>query len=182
MIRAIDRVMELAAPKASVAPVPATAGDDFDDAYPDLFRRAYRVAFRILGAGGEAEEVAQESLAAAMLRWKRIHSYREAWVARVAANKAVSIVRRRARAARTRERTEEVVDHDPDAALRLDLQVALLELPKRQREVITLRYLADQTEPEVARVLGCSVGTVKQHAFRALQTLRRRVRDLPEEL
>lgn len=177
------RAMELVAAVGPVTVESAASAetvDDFDDAYPALFRRAYRVGYRILGSRAEAEEVAQESLAAALLRWKRIHDYREAWVARVASNKAISVVRRRRRA----EDPGQMVDlvHDGDTALRLDLQRALLSLPKRQREVVALRYLADQTEAETARALGCSIGTVKQHAFRALRTLRQTFDGLPEEL
>jgi DNA-directed RNA polymerase specialized sigma24 family protein len=38
--------------------------------------------------------------------------------------------------------------------------------------VIVLRFLADLPEAEVAKALGCSVGSVKQHASRGLATLR----------
>jgi len=38
--------------------------------------------------------------------------------------------------------------------------------------VIVLRYFADQSEAEVARLLGCSTGTVKAHASRGLSRLR----------
>jgi RNA polymerase sigma factor (sigma-70 family) len=57
-------------------------------------------------------------------------------------------------------------------AERLDLVRALGRLPKRQRQVVILRYLADRPEEEVARVLGCSVGAVKTHASRGLSALR----------
>ena len=42
----------------------------------------------------------------------------------------------------------------------------------RQREVLVLRFLADLPEADVAKALGCSVGSVKQHASRGLATLR----------
>ena len=48
----------------------------------------------------------------------------------------------------------------------------LRSLSRRQREVVALRYLADLPEADVARALGCSVGTVKQHASRGLAALR----------
>jgi RNA polymerase sigma factor (sigma-70 family) len=54
----------------------------------------------------------------------------------------------------------------------LDLQRALDRLSTRQREVVVLRYVADLSEADVARVLGCSVGSVKTHASRGLTTLR----------
>ena len=38
--------------------------------------------------------------------------------------------------------------------------------------MVALRFLADRPEAEVAAVLGCSVGTVKQHASRGLAALR----------
>jgi RNA polymerase sigma factor (sigma-70 family) len=41
--------------------------------------------------------------------------------------------------------------------------------------VIALRFLADRTVEEVARALGVSLGTVKQHAHRGLESLRQRM-------
>jgi DNA-directed RNA polymerase specialized sigma24 family protein len=38
--------------------------------------------------------------------------------------------------------------------------------------VVVLRYFADQTESQTAEAMGCSVGTVKAHASKALARLR----------
>jgi RNA polymerase sigma-70 factor (ECF subfamily) len=59
--------------------------------------------------------------------------------------------------------------------LRLALVDALGHLPRRQREAVALRYLADLSVDEVARTLGVSTGTVKQSVHRALRTLRDRM-------
>ncbi|HEX5095370.1 MAG TPA: sigma factor-like helix-turn-helix DNA-binding protein, partial [Acidimicrobiia bacterium] len=58
---------------------------------------------------------------------------------------------------------------------RVDLYRALESLPKRQRQVVMLRYVADLPEAAVATALHCSVGNVKSNASRGLATLRARL-------
>lgn len=60
------------------------------------------------------------------------------------------------------------IRHDDDARI----LEAVHHLPRRQREVVVLRYYADLTEQQIADALGISTGTVKAHAHRALSTLR----------
>ncbi|OHB60865.1 MAG: hypothetical protein A2168_04300 [Planctomycetes bacterium RBG_13_50_24] len=50
-------------------------------------------------------------------------------------------------------------------------------LPERQRATLVLAYYQQLSYPDVAEVLGCSVGTVKTQMFRALKTLAQK---LPE--
>lgn len=146
-----------------------TAG--FDDEFAGLFDLAYRVAFRILGSREDAQDVAQEALARAGERWARLAGGPHGWVARVAFNLAIGRWRRARRAAALTAVARG--DHaDPHVAERLDLVAALKTLPKRQREVVVLRYLADRPESEVAALLGCTPGAVKTHASRGLAALR----------
>jgi RNA polymerase sigma-70 factor (sigma-E family) len=144
----------------------------FEEAFEDLYLRAYGVAYQLLGRRSESEDVAQETLARAFVRWRRIRSYAEAWVVRVAGNLAIDAWRRRQRID-----TDVVDDRQGESSpgpdgLRVDLHRALDDLSRRQREVIVLRFLADLPEADVARALGCSVGSVKQHASRGLAALR----------
>ena len=61
---------------------------------------------------------------------------------------------------------------------RLVLRQALMELGRRQRAVVVLRYFEDLTERQVADLLGISVGTVKSQAHKALTHLREACGDL----
>jgi RNA polymerase sigma-70 factor (sigma-E family) len=144
--------------------------DDFAAAFPALAAIAHRVAFRILGDQGDAEDVAQETLARALVRWRRIAGYAEPWTATTSSNLAIGIWRRRSRGKGMSIRQADTVDeysHD-----RMELVRLLRGLPRRQRDVVVLRYLADLSEAAVAEALGCSVGSVKQHAHRGLAALR----------
>jgi RNA polymerase sigma-70 factor (sigma-E family) len=144
----------------------------FESAFPDLYRLAYRVAFRILGDRLDAEDVAQEALARAALRWDRLADGPEGWVTRVASNLAIDRYRRRRRAQARGPEIGLIAVADPHMGERADLVRALQRLSRRQREVVVLRYLADFSEADVARVLGCTVGTVKSHGARGLAALR----------
>ena len=144
----------------------------FEEAFEDLYARAYGVAYQLLGRRSESEDVAQETLARAYVRWRKVRSYAEAWVVRVAGNLAIDAWRRRQRIAPDAD-AESRGDAAPGPdGQRVDLHRALDSLSRRQREVIVLRFLADLPEAEVAKALGCSVGSVKQHASRGLATLR----------
>jgi RNA polymerase sigma factor (sigma-70 family) len=144
---------------------------DFEDAYDSMRRAAYRAAYRLLGQRAAAEDVAGEALARAFSRWSSVSAHAEAWVVTVATNLALDIGRQWARAAR---RGQVLVDERPidHVETRLDLQSALRALPRRQREVVALRFLGDFSERATAAALGLSVGTVKSHASRGLARLR----------
>jgi RNA polymerase sigma-70 factor (sigma-E family) len=144
----------------------------FEEAFEDLYLRAYGVAFQLLGRRSEAEDVAQETLARAFVRWRRIRGYAEAWVVRVAGNLAIDAWRRRQRVDTTGDAERRGATAPGPDGQRVDLHRALDALSRRQREVIVLRFLADLPEADVAKALGCSVGSVKQHASRGLATLR----------
>ncbi|HEY5335471.1 MAG TPA: sigma-70 family RNA polymerase sigma factor [Mycobacteriales bacterium] len=145
----------------------------FDAAFERLRRRAYRVAYRLLGDDADAQEIAAEALARAYSRWRTVADHAEPWVVTVATNLALDRGRRDTRARRHRaELAEPVGSLDRYAEERLDLQQALRALPQRQREVVALRFLADWSAEDVAFALGLSVGTVKSHTSRGLQRLR----------
>jgi RNA polymerase sigma-70 factor (sigma-E family) len=139
-----------------------------------------RTAVLLVGGDrGHAEDLLQGVLERMYVRWDRIDGSPEAYARRALAHAAVNRWR-----TRRRRPPELPLLHDEhggpaadDAAavdLRDALVRALLTLPPRQRAVLVLRYFDDLPEHEVARALGCSVGTVKSQSSRALARLRER--------
>jgi RNA polymerase sigma factor (sigma-70 family) len=59
-----------------------------------------------------------------------------------------------------------------DSETRQVVWAALAGLPPKQRAVIVLRYYEDLSEADIATVLGCSRGTVKSQASKAMAHLR----------
>ncbi len=103
-----------------------------------------------------------------------MHDYAPAWVARVSVNLALDRTRSARRADRLAPLATKTASADRYdlAARRRDLAVAMSALPRRQREAVALRYLADLPEAETASAMGCTVGTVKSTAARGLDRLR----------
>jgi DNA-directed RNA polymerase specialized sigma24 family protein len=58
------------------------------------------------------------------------------------------------------------------STLRGELGSALAELPTRQRQVLSLRYLAGLDDSDVSEALGISVKTVRKCAARGIAALR----------
>lgn len=143
----------------------------FDESFDRLYAVGYRTAYRLLGDRDEAADVAQESAARAFASWRRVAEYSDAWVARVSANLALDHLRR---SRRSRSSAAGVLGGGGESAAldRIDLYKALRKLSRGQRDVIVLRYLADQPEAVVASLLGITVGTVKSQASRGLTSLR----------
>jgi len=144
---------------------------EFIDQFAALHRAAYGCAFAVVGIRADAEDIAQEALARALVRWQKVREYGRAWVARVATNLALDHVRRLARRSTQHEQPHADAMWDQ----RQDLVDALRALPGRQREAVVLRFVVDLPEAEVALAMGCSVGTVKSSTSRGLAGLRTRL-------
>lgn len=127
-----------------------------------------------LGDSEVAKELAQEALAKAWQRWPELQDMDspDRWVFRVALNLSSSWIRRRAAERRAKQRLATAVVSPADPRETLDVREALRALPKREREVITLRYYGGLSTADVAEVLGISVGSVKSASFDARARLR----------
>jgi RNA polymerase sigma factor (sigma-70 family) len=156
-------------------------GTSFETAFPTLFRRAQRLAYRILGDTTAAEDVAAEALARALVHWGRISHlpYRDGWVLRVTTNLAFDASRKQARR-RQLVLTDDVVAASEEAVvLRSALVAALGALPRRQREAIVLVHLVGLTPTEAASAMHVSISSVGHHVRRAIDRLRQ---ELPMSL
>jgi RNA polymerase sigma-70 factor (sigma-E family) len=126
-----------------------------------------------------AEDVVQEVLLRANERWARIGGLDqpEAYLKRMVVNEYISWRRRATRVVTLdRPALDHLVPPTPDPADgrvdRDDLAARVARLTPKQRAVVALRYYDDRSDAEIADVLGCSEGTVRAHASRALATLR----------
>ncbi len=153
---------------------------DFEGAFDELFDRARCLATRLLGDRTRGEDTAAEALARTWLHWSKVRNldHQVAWVLRVTTNLCLDQLRRR----RPVVVIAPALDPTDAVALRLALAAALRSLPRRQREVVVLRHLADLPETEVASVLGITPGTVGAHLHRGLASLRARLGNDREEL
>ncbi len=127
----------------------------------------------VSGSRPAAEDAVQEALLRAWERserGERIESL-PAWVATVALNLARSGVRRVLAERRARARLGPADPAEAGAEDRLDVERALAALPRRQREVVVLRYYLEMDTRETAAVLRVHEGTVKSTLAKARATL-----------
>jgi len=162
------------------------ARDDagFHDFVEARWTSLVRYAYVLTGDVGEAEDVVQAALESSWRRWSSVRSDRpEAYVRTAVARQVIS--RHRWRSSRPKERPAgDALPEGPAAsdgrdgpdghALRDLVWREMQELPPRMRAVVVLRLWEDMSEAEVARVLGCSTGSVKSQLSRGTERLRQR--------
>jgi RNA polymerase sigma-70 factor (sigma-E family) len=137
---------------------------------PSLVRSGYLLT----GDRGHAEDLVQVTLWRTARRWDALSGSPDAYEV------LVNLSRDRRRSLRRRPREvaqlDVVVDrgHDDTEALleRSAMVQAVRRLPRRQREVVVLRFFLDLSVAQAAAVLGASEGTVKSYTARAIAQLR----------
>lgn len=153
----------------------------FDDLVEQHMRRAFAVAWRVLGHRQDAEDVVQESFLAALQKIDTFERGRpfSPWLLRIVANRAINL--RKARALRqTDEYPPDVVSggESPVTAaerseLRRELERALRQLPEQQRWIVQLFELDGFSGAEIADLLEMAEGTVRWHLHEARRSLRK---------
>ncbi|MFB7494246.1 SigE family RNA polymerase sigma factor [Streptomyces sp. NPDC056161] len=142
-------------------------------------RRAslYATAYHLTGDRFEAEDLLQSALFSTYRAWDRISDKAAVggYLRRTMTNLHISAWRRRKlNEYPTEELPETPTDTDAmrGTELRAVLWQALARLPELQRTMLVLRYYEGRTDPEIADILGISVGTVKSSIWRSLRRLR----------
>lgn len=160
-----------------MAPRPVDAPVVFDEFVLARSSGLLRTAYLLTHDHALAEDLLQTALAKAWFAWERIDQH-EAYVRRILVTTYATWWRRRWNGEHPTDELPEAGGSpdptDPSDAVgqRHDLWSAMERLPRRQRAVVVLRYFEDLTEAQTARVLGCSVGTVKSQASKAFAKLR----------
>jgi len=144
-----------------------------------------RAAVMLMASHAAGEDLLQEALVRLLQHWSSIEGNPEGYLRRTIYHLAADGWRRdrlrRLRlpllfAADRAAASDTMAEVDTrDALLRL-----LAKLPALQRTVLVLRYFEQLSEAESARLLGCSVGTVKSAASRGLARLRELAAEWPE--
>lgn len=166
-------------------------------AFEMLFERhrtmVFRYAYQMTPRRDDAEDIVQEVFVRA---YQNLHRYRDeakftTWLLRIATNLGTD----RARMSQRRQNLEqqeaagaltwmtEGVTDDPIQNLEADRRVealrkALAALPAHHRNVIILRDIEEREYPDIAEILGCTVGGAKLRVLRARRALRDRIAPL----
>jgi RNA polymerase sigma-70 factor (sigma-E family) len=151
----------------------------FDELYHAQWWPMLRLATGLVDARDAAEDVVQEAFAALYRRWGSLRDSAAAigYLRACVVNGSRSVLRKRMVA----RRHIHIVDDGPtEAADSTSLlsaehdavRAALEGLPRRQREVLTLRYITELSDAEIAAATGLSEGGVRSASSRGLAALR----------
>jgi RNA polymerase sigma factor (sigma-70 family) len=143
----------------------------FSTWYESQHPRLFVSMVALSGSTDLAAEATDEAFARAFAHWQRVSTMSSpgGWTYRV----AVNVLRRRSRrrSAERRLLHRFVTDVVPEPAG--EVWELVRRLPDRQRTAVVLRYVGDLTEPEIARVMKVTRGTVASTLAAARRALGR---------
>lgn len=148
----------------------------FQSLLDDHGRDVHRFLIATVGAGA-AEDCYQETWLAALRAYPQLRdaSNLRGWIFTVAHRKAIDHARRQQRQpvpiGELPERPGPSAE-DPDE----ELWAQVLELPRKQRAAIALRFLADAGYAEVSGVMGTTEEAARRNVHEGLKRLRREYR------
>jgi len=157
-------------PQHATTDGPSGGAASFAELYESFAPTVVRAVVAVTGSPAVAEDITAEAFAKAWERWATglsESSTAKGWIWTVAMN----LTKRRFR--RRETPLDGVADRPFDDHVRdLDLWRAVADLPRRQRQVVALRYVAGLAEHEIAEVLGVSTGAASASLAKARRQLR----------
>jgi RNA polymerase sigma-70 factor (ECF subfamily) len=155
----------------------------FEELYQRHNRRVYSLCLRMTQNVSEAEDLAQEAF---IQLFRKIGSFRgesafTTWLHRLTVNQVLMHFRKRSvKLEHTTEEGETPIQivrgtENPNAMPvvdRIALDKAIAQLPPGYRTVFVLHDVEGHEHEEIARMLGCSVGTSKSQLHKARMKLR----------
>lgn len=150
-------------------------------AYETLMRRHQSLLFgvcrRLLNNDADAEDVSQDVMFTVFGNLKRFESRSsfKTWMLRIARNACFSLLERRRRAQEvTAAWSQEVEEESTDgmANEEHDLDNLLAQLKPAEREILTLRFVADLSLQEIADICDLGLSATKMRLYRATEQLR----------
>jgi len=167
------------------------------EAFEHLFDRhrvlVYRFAYQMVGRRDDAEDMVQEAFVRA---YQNLHRYRDeakftTWLLRIVTNLCTDQARMSQRRSNLEQKeaagaldwmtigmTNDPVQNLEDERRKAALRSALNALPAHHRTMIVLRDLEEREYPEIAKIIGCTIGGAKLRVLRARRALRDRIAPL----
>jgi RNA polymerase sigma-70 factor, ECF subfamily len=186
-LNAVANIADLASMSQERRLIEAAQNDPsrFAELYESNFHRVYAFVARRVSSRDEAQDVTAEVFHQALrnlrqFQWRGVPF--AAWLLRIASNALADRWQRSARAvevpADEAQMEQQPAPADANEVERRAMLFQLVDrLPADQRTVILRRFVEQKSIREIAQELGRSEGAVKQLQFRALETLRSKVRD-----
>ena len=192
-------------PPAAGAPPERVSDQEFETLLVAILDSAYRLAMRLTGDSGDAEDLVQE---AALRAFRFRHTFQrgssfKAWFYRIVVNQFYTTTRRKHFATTPLDELTEAHDiflysrsaeagllpaaGDPTNGViaRMaedDVARALASLPDEFRTVATLYFMDDLSYQEIADILEVPIGTVRSRLHRGRHMLQKQLWRIAEEL
>lgn len=167
----------------------ARRGNDeaFEQLYAATISQVYRTLYVLCGSERDAEDLAQNVY---LELYRSLGNYDASrslmgWLYGILMNQFKAFRRRRWRDSRKERKAQQEQHSVPDGVVEMPnahfmgdpVMEVLLKLPADLKQVLTLRYVNDLPQQEIAVILGIPLGTVKSRLNRALIYMRRTLRE-----
>lgn len=157
---------------------------EFEALYAEHAQPLFRFLVYRTGDRELSEDLLSETFEKALVARRRFdhrRASRKTWLYTIALNSLRDHARRRAAEVRALERADAPAPADGDEMAAVDerelVMRALAGLSEAEREAVALRFGADLTVPEIARLQGEKLTTVEGRVYRALRKLRTEIEE-----